>query len=126
MRSRGQHKGERERTCRLRSGGNPFDREGDIVKGTILVAGRIVDRAPNPRACSNPLVGVGHAGETHPLAVYVRVGLCDINAASRRIAAMPAIGPSASAGNAQCQPKIRSINGMPWIVTLVNRNPIDV
>ena len=44
-RSRSQDKREWERARRLRGGRNPFDSQGEIVKGAILIAGRILDRA---------------------------------------------------------------------------------
>jgi hypothetical protein len=47
MCSRSQDKGKPERTRRLRGGGNPFNSQANIVKGFVLVASRILDRASN-------------------------------------------------------------------------------
>jgi hypothetical protein len=52
VRSRSQHKRKRERACRLRGSGNPFDSQPNIVKGTRRVPSRILDRASNePDLC---------------------------------------------------------------------------
>ena len=47
VRSRSQDKGKPEKTRRLRSCRNPFDSQVKIIKGTVRVARRILNRAPN-------------------------------------------------------------------------------
>jgi hypothetical protein len=47
VRSRSQDKGKPECACRLRGCVNPFDSQANIVKWTVSVASRILDRASN-------------------------------------------------------------------------------
>src|ERR1700731_1693762 len=47
VRSRSQDEGNLESTCCLRGCCNPFDGQPNIIKGTVLVASRILDRASN-------------------------------------------------------------------------------
>src|SRR5207249_4195722 len=47
VRSRSQNKGKRECTGSLRGCGNPFDSQVKIIKGTVRVASRVLNRAPN-------------------------------------------------------------------------------
>jgi hypothetical protein len=40
-----QEKGEPECTCSFRSRGNPFHGQGEVIERSVLLAGRILDRA---------------------------------------------------------------------------------
>jgi hypothetical protein len=55
VRSRRQDKGKLECTCRLRGGSDSFDSQAKIVKGSLWLASRILDRASHePRLGCQP------------------------------------------------------------------------